>query len=64
MRKPVFWVSDWFRHKPGCTATENCKRLEVSDLGSRGIALSMVVTLQLICAFVFSSTARSAKELL
>ena len=23
MRKPVFWVPDHVRHKPGCTATED-----------------------------------------
>ena len=27
------------RHKQGCTATEDCKRLEISDVGSRGIVL-------------------------
>ena len=40
VRKPVFRVSDQVRHKPGCTATEDGKRLEISDLGSRGIVLS------------------------
>ena len=39
MRKTVFGVSDQVRHKPGCTATEDDKRLEISDLGSRGIVL-------------------------
>ena len=34
-------VSDQVRHKPGCTATEDGWRLEISDLGSRGIVLSM-----------------------
>ena len=34
-------VSDLVRHKPGCTATEAGKRLEISDLQSRGIILSM-----------------------
>ena len=28
MRKPVFGVSDLVQHKPGCTATEECLRLE------------------------------------
>ena len=47
-----------------CTATEDGYRLEISDLGSRGIALSYVaktkslircaVNVQLICAFVFA----------
>ena len=41
VRKPVFGVSDQVRHKPGCTATEDGYRLEISDLGSRGIVLSM-----------------------
>ena len=41
VRKPVFGVSDQVRHKPGCTTTEDDKRLEISDLGSRGIVLSM-----------------------
>ena len=39
--KPVFGVSDQVRHKPGCTATEDGWRLEISDLGSRGIVLSV-----------------------
>ena len=34
-------VSDLVRHKPGCTATEDGKRLEISDLESRGIVLSL-----------------------
>ena len=34
-------VSDLVRHKPGCTATEEGYRLEISDLESRGIVLSM-----------------------
>ena len=32
-------VSDLVRHKPGCTATEDGYRLEISDLESRGIVL-------------------------
>ena len=39
VRKPVFGVSDQVRYKPGCTATEDGQRLEISDLGSRGIVL-------------------------
>ena len=39
--KPVSGVSDQVRHKPGCTATEDGLRLEISDLKNRGIALSM-----------------------
>ena len=41
MRKPVFGISDKFRHKPGCTATEDGYRLKISDLGSREIVLSV-----------------------
>ena len=38
MRKPV---SEQVQHKSGCTPTEDGQRLEISDLGSRGIVLSM-----------------------
>ena len=41
VRKPVFGVSDLVRQKPGCAVTEDSKRLEISDLGSRGIVLSV-----------------------
>ena len=34
-------VFDLVRHKPGCTATEDGQRLEISDLESRVIVLSM-----------------------
>ena len=34
-------VFDLAQHKPGCTATEDGKRLENLDLESRGIVLSM-----------------------
>ena len=65
LRKPVFGVSDLVRHKPGCTATEDAYRLEISDLGSRGIhgtfrvaktkaLISFRVTAKLICVFVFA----------
>ena len=37
MRKPVFGVSDQVLHKPGCTATEDGWRLEISYLGRRGL---------------------------
>ena len=37
--KFVFGVSDQFQHKPDCTTTED--GLKISDLGSRGIVLSM-----------------------
>ena len=39
MRKLVFEVFDQVQHKPGCTATEEGLRLEISDLGSRGTVL-------------------------
>ena len=39
VRKPVFGVSDQVQHKPDCTVTEDGERLEISDLGSRGIVL-------------------------
>ena len=38
--KTCLGISDQDPHKPGCTATEDCKRLEISDLGRRGIVLS------------------------
>ena len=34
-------VSDLARHKPGCTASKDGQRLEISDLESIGIVLSM-----------------------
>ena len=39
--KTNFLVSDLVRHKPGCIATEDGKRLEILDLESRGIVQSM-----------------------
>ena len=33
--------SDQVRHKPGCTVTEEVWRLEILDLESRGIVLSV-----------------------
>ena len=41
MRQPVLGVSDQVSHKLGCTATEDDQRLEMLDLGSGGITLSM-----------------------
>ena len=35
-------VSNQVQHKPGCTATKNGKRLEISDLGIRGVAKTKV----------------------
>ena len=41
LEKTNVLVSDLVRHKPGCTATEDGYRLEISDLESIGIVLSM-----------------------
>ena len=41
MRKPAFWVSDQVQHKLGCTTTEDGHRLEIWDLESSRIVLSM-----------------------
>ena len=41
VRKQVFEVSDQVPHKPGCAVTEDGLRLEISDLESSGIVLSM-----------------------
>ena len=41
MSKPVFGFSDQVWHKPGCTATEDSLRFEMSDLGRRGNVLSV-----------------------
>ena len=61
MRKPVFAVSNYVRHKPGCTTTEDGKRLEISDLESKGIYLvkrkalfCLAITGQISCALVFA----------
>ena len=37
MRKPVFGGSDQVRHKPGCTATEDSQRLEISVYIEEGL---------------------------
>ena len=34
MRKPVIGVFDQAPHKPGCTATQDDKRLEISYIGN------------------------------
>ena len=41
MRKTVFGVFEQVQHKPGCTATEDGQKLEIPDLESRGIVLSV-----------------------
>ena len=40
-RKPIFGISVQVQHKPGCIITEDGERLEISDLKSRGIVLSI-----------------------
>ena len=39
--KTVLGVSDQAPHKPGCTTTQDGLKLEISDLESRGIVLSV-----------------------
>ena len=39
MRKSVIEVSNQVQHKPGFSATDNGKRLEILGLGSREIVL-------------------------
>ena len=41
VRKPDFGVSEQVRDKRGCTVTEDGSRLEILDLGSRRIVLSV-----------------------
>ena len=41
MRKPVLGFPKRVQHKPGRTGTEDGERLKISDLGSKGIVLSM-----------------------
>ena len=63
MLKPVFKICNQIRYNLGCAATEDGKRLEISDLGSNRIApyiyrkqikalISCAVTTQLICALI------------
>ena len=46
IRDSVFGVSEQVQQNWGCTATEDCWRLEILDLDSRRIVA--VVTMQLI----------------
>ena len=39
--KACLLVSDQVQHEPSCTATVDGLRLEISDLGSKGIVLFM-----------------------
>ena len=73
-RNPVLGVSEQVRHKAGNWAVQSqkmVKRLEISDLGSRGIVvctsiyivktnalISCTVTMHLICPFVFAYAKR------
>ena len=41
VRKPVFGVSNQVSHKSVCPATEDGLKLEISDLESRGIVVSV-----------------------
>ena len=41
VRKPTICVSDQVQHKPGCTVTEDGWWLQILDLESRGIVLSV-----------------------
>ena len=41
MRKPVLGVSNQVQHNHGCTTIEDSQRLEISDLGRRGILPSV-----------------------
>ena len=55
-RNPVFGVSDQVRHKPGCTITEDGKRLEILDLRRRGIVLSIYVAkTKALISFAFTA---------
>ena len=64
VRKPFFGVSDQVQHKPGCTATEDGLRLEISEFRKKRdwticvaktkVLISCAITAQLICAFVFA----------
>ena len=54
-RKTVFRVSDKVRHKLGCKATEDGWRLEILDLGSRGVLLSMFLLSMVLLSMVLLS---------
>ena len=58
--KSVLGVSMQVQHKLGCTASGNGKRLEFSDLESRGIvlSLSLLIYLEFGCLFIFDSQHR------
>ena len=52
MRKSVFGGSNQVRHESGCTAIEDGKRLETSDLENRGISIGYHADQS--CTFVFA----------
>ena len=65
VRKMVFGASDVVQHKPGCTTKEDRYRLEILDLGNRGVIFLFMkrkqkvftccaLTAQLIHGFVFA----------
>ena len=41
VRKPVFGISDQVRHKLACTVAEKGRKLEILDIRSKGIVLSV-----------------------
>ena len=62
-RKPDFGAADRVQHKPGCAASDDHWRLDISDLEVEGLynlcgenkgADQCAVTAQLICGFVFA----------
>ena len=61
-KKTCLFGFDQVSNKHGCTAIDDDKRLETSDIGRRGIVLcsetkaliDCMVTVQLICDFVFA----------
>ena len=64
MRKSVFGVSDQAQHKPGCTATEDGLRLEISDLRRIFCTIYVLKTKALIscavtCVRLFSHMQKS-----
>ena len=54
MRKPVFGFSNQVQHKLSCIATEDGKKLEISDLERNLCSKNKGATTQLICAFVLA----------
>ena len=61
VRKPVFGVSDQVPHKPGSTTTQDCERLEISYLESRGVVLSMQRKQKALISFAVTAKLITAK---